>query len=1463
MNRVKKYLIAILSVVFVSCVAAFFGGTNHTHSWIATEELDSDGNYVYVCSDCGETHTHTFSSAYTYDSVGHWYSSTCGHSEATRGYSEHIYEDGSDLCSVCGYDSSSAATYNIEFSYYRYDSDGDIETDENTGSYIEVGVTYTAVTSASDFTVNVEDGDTVQVGDIVSFTVKKSVYCEYIANSNDVIVEYPVVEINGEETITPDSDGVYTFTVDSDMATSDGDIIIWVSNVQTRSIAITGTGTASNPYTINTITDWLYFASYINNKDYYTSLDRNTAYWQLGCDLDFEGEEAYVIGNGYDSDYSVFMGNFNGNGKTMSNFVLTNEVSGSDGEYSSYLGLFGVCSAYSGVSAVIQNLTIKNFTIEGTAPASGACVTGAIVGYAVGFNLINCSAENGTVTVTGNSSYYSYAGGLVGILQSYVDEDYGYVYNTSMQYNTISDITVSGTGIIYGAGGLCAYAMPYAESAPIYILNNVATDITVTGGIFTGGIVGIMARYASVQNAYVTGVISASSTYTSGAGDYEDTVLDLRYAYGGGIVGYAGNDTYLGSSYFNGEVNASSSTTGDYAFSGSLYGGYSAAGYETYYSLALTLRNNLHDNASEENSATRSQLLAAGWNEEDWNLNGDYPVIISSTLSYTYTITVNVDGATYSQTDISTENTATSSLMYIPMSYRYLLGDSGATGGLNIYIRSGNKRTYGYYFDEGLTERIPAGYVITGDITIYAKYVDCSPILNKEYYVSGNGVTATITFEASGTYTYEQGAIYLTGTYEYDGQTITFKNGYFSRFAGPYYETSGTGSSATTTTVTITDNQASSYYDFFAYIGDDGNIYIYDCDEYYVDTYSDDYDYLARFFAKNNPLAAICEENVAFAGKYYDDSGNIYYFDIDSTGTYTSGTGGSIAYSFDDDGTLTVELVEAGREYTATIENNKIIYLTNTINGSVINLYAYDDFEGAWIQGGIVPVTYTFDGKGGWTYADGSSSDSGKYTIENDVLSFTLTDGTAVTVTINEDGTLSFKKTSGTQAVTYFAENSLAGVWYTYANAISRYTLTLGGINADGWGEAEFEGTTGFRYCVNEETKTSVELYMYYGDTLYGTLTYDLATGILTGVIDSTTYTFYMYDDFYGAWVGSSDDFALIVFNGFGMYDVAYAGTGTRAVNGSATITDVSKNSTKVTYTVDAATGVASFTYNNVVYTLVYDAFTGEIAVTGEDGSAIRLAAQDEFADVVFIVNGVYYTFDGRGYLGGGVVTITDGATPSTATYTVSDDGTIYITGGMTAAIQLTDSGYVMEIGDNSFDVIVENDFSGTYAVYGQYIQITIGATGFILENGVTIEGAYGDESVTFTYNDGILSFASGDVTYYITSAYNGLILSTTEDYTEDSANAYITEVGEIFGSWTNGTVTFTFDGTAGSDVVSYGSVKMTSGDTTVTGRYYVSDGVYTVLLSGGVTYTFTISDASSEGAYTNGTLYLVPVTAS
>ena len=197
-------------------------------------------------------------------------------------------------------------------------------------------------------------------------------------------------------------------------------VVLLTMTAQTAWAEITGDGSAENPYTINTATDWETFAQRVTNGETFEG-----KYVQLGDNFENSTSPITKTAGYKDKD---FKGIFDGRGKTM--YVNLSAGSTSDGQN---VGLFGSISG-----ATIQNVkvegnitsnnynlgtfagrvggtsTIKhcwsNATITSTKTADTDC--GAMVGFIKDgtLNIIDC-AFTGSIELDHGNGYYGEEGG--------------------------------------------------------------------------------------------------------------------------------------------------------------------------------------------------------------------------------------------------------------------------------------------------------------------------------------------------------------------------------------------------------------------------------------------------------------------------------------------------------------------------------------------------------------------------------------------------------------------------------------------------------------------------------------------------------------------------------------------------------------------------------------------------------------------------------------------------------------------------------------------------------------------------------------------------------------------------------------------------------------------------------------------------------------------------------------------
>ena len=323
--------------------------------------------------------------------------------------------------------------------------------------------------------------------------------------------------------------------------------------------------------------------------------------YALVCDIDLGGAKWTPIGTNDDP----FIGEFDGNGYTVSNFKITTDRA--------YVGLFGYNEG------VIKNLGVENFTVN-VSHYNGNVYAGGLVGYNSG-GILNSYATGEVSATAPSSESYAYAGGLVGynsggILNSYATGEvsatatanYSYAYAGGLVGYNSGDITNSyATGDVSAtayrsayAGGLVGYN--YAGS----ILNSYATgDVSATSSststnssAYAGGLVG--RNSGIITNSYAAGNVSATADYTS---------TDSS-AYAGGLVGAGG-----------------SSITNCYRYSGQTF--YRKEGSDTY----STASNTLGTAVSLENFKSPSWVNENLWTAETeiWDFSNGYP-----TLDYEY-----------------------------------------------------------------------------------------------------------------------------------------------------------------------------------------------------------------------------------------------------------------------------------------------------------------------------------------------------------------------------------------------------------------------------------------------------------------------------------------------------------------------------------------------------------------------------------------------------------------------------------------------------------------------------------------------------------------------------------------------------------------------------------------------------------------------------------------------------------
>lgn len=1198
--------------------------------------------------------------------------------------------------------------------------------------YIEQGVFY----ESDDIDVNV--AAKVDKGTEISFKVRHSVYCVPVRADEGIIV------LANTTIITPDDNGVYKIKVDGDVT------------VQTRGLQMdegfairenAGSGTPADPYKISRPIDLFYLAALINGTDGgYSYQDKC---YVLTNDIDMGGETLYVIGDMVASESAFFCGDFNGNGHTISNYRIRDYIIDQESYvkvFTPYVGLFGYVGATLNTAGNIYNLSVDDYVIDVNAyaatlvggrdnPDDKSCAIGGIAGYAIGATFTGCSA-GGTINVVADDAYPAYVGGIAGYQMS--------AYSTAVRYysavrSCTSSVKINGqSGNVYAAGGITGYLASYEMRTSAFILNSCFTG-EVRGAANAGGIAGAVTAYGAISNCYSTGYVGAACRNLLVIGNEQNA-----YAYAGGIAGYLDTDTAVSNCFVSGKPFAYSVNGSVYALAGDI-AAFKATGGEYFVDTrdALEFNNVVAESGGVYDENFFRNTLK--WNGLDWTFGeGGYPQVNlteDNAQTYSYTVTVipkdNTVGGKSSLEIVATDT-------YIPMSYWNIVD-----GGIEEFINADNgKRSYGYFFDEALTMRVPYGYVPMNDITLYAGFADYRDVAGTYYFKNG-GTSANIELTADGELIYRDGAFIYSSYYIYNGDCAIL-------FDCPAF-------------AVLTQNGNTTYYAAKA-VKVNGNLSLINWNSTPV----------TGVYTADSPLIATGVVSGFTYGVYYAGSNEYIFYE---NGTGVTGSGVAFEFVVNPNGTVT-----ATNGVTVTVSGGVV----TAVNGTAVRLT--DAFAGVWEKSSGTRKQYSFDGKGNWCYEYFGFGENGdKKLLETASGTYNVSGGKATFVHNSKNMTASFDGNGfliigdGTYTQTYYRENSFVGDWKFYNNkSTEAISVSLGGISKAGYGYATVSYSS-HDYSVTYGAKTvngTPVLTFYYTDFVFATLKYSAADGTLHGDIYSQRYgamysevfevlfngsqgyeiTFFRNDELLGVWVSEESGLELVQFNGLGFYDVA-GNALHNAVRGTISINGVSAGS----YKLENYTLTGSFTYLGVKYEISYDEQSGRIKVSPDGGSAFELQERDGWHTLTLVDgDGNVYSFDGRGELsGGGVLTVLVGGDKSnkqTYTYRVSGNF-LNISGAATGTLKPDANEWKLTLGSDVRLLTVNNGFDGNWLIgdnNGAARYMTIGKTGPSLTAAGTVE----DTPVTFVYENGLLRFVYGGVTYYIKRTGTELQLGIDKELT-------------------------------------------------------------------------------------------------
>ena len=172
---------------------------------------------------------------------------------------------------------------------------------------------------------------------------------------------------------------------------------------------MTGSGTPTDPYIIATPTHFELLAQNVQNGNTYSD-----KYFKLGNDIDMSDVDGFMPIGSLSHNFS---GNFDGDGKTISNLTINRPDE-------SYVGLFGFTS-----NNTIQNIILDNVSVYGSTG------TGCVVGGIDNSTVSHCIVKNSSVTTDSSNS-----GVIVGSVSSNdpASSTANYYHNCSRTYDNVT-----------------------------------------------------------------------------------------------------------------------------------------------------------------------------------------------------------------------------------------------------------------------------------------------------------------------------------------------------------------------------------------------------------------------------------------------------------------------------------------------------------------------------------------------------------------------------------------------------------------------------------------------------------------------------------------------------------------------------------------------------------------------------------------------------------------------------------------------------------------------------------------------------------------------------------------------------------------------------------------------------------------------------------------------------------------
>ncbi len=239
-----------------------------------------------------------------------------------------------------------------------------------------------------------------------------------------------------------------------------------------------GEGTSEAPYLIEDVAGLKAFQESVNSGEVYGKV-----YFKLTKDIDLAADAVSLFSEGVTPNWEPigtkekpFTGEFDGDGKTISNLVVVGEAN---------QGFIGYAD-----KATIKNVNIENATVIGT-----DCV-GAIAGQVYSSSVIDNCHVSGNIQITGETN----VGGIVGKYYTKVTNSsvIGDGASTSFVKGVFNKADLEGDNV----GGIMGHCGENNN-----LSGNTVKNITISGTRKVGGIVGIADQNTDVSDCEVDNVV--------------------------------------------------------------------------------------------------------------------------------------------------------------------------------------------------------------------------------------------------------------------------------------------------------------------------------------------------------------------------------------------------------------------------------------------------------------------------------------------------------------------------------------------------------------------------------------------------------------------------------------------------------------------------------------------------------------------------------------------------------------------------------------------------------------------------------------------------------------------------------------------------------------------------------------------------------------------------------------------